>query len=325
MKKLILLLLCGVLVTGMFAGCGGEAPQEEAPGHSHCACGGELEGHSCESISYKPLTQGDFKNVTAETKPVSLHKETTFRLQGGNYYLSEDIVVSEQILIFEEVNLCLNEKRFAGTYSEVTGKFNRIFAVSGGTLNICDCCAQTEKGHIQGGYANQGGAILIQGKGGAAEGDLGTVNLYSGIIKGGKAQSTNGGTVSVTGGTLRVWEGQITGGAANKLGGNVYVDVGQNLELLGGSLTAGFANEGTCIYMASDATVTVGAKAWAEGVYLAEGAKLAVSEEHPLVETACIPVRMQAPGVFAENMETDLSAYFPGSVYDPQTKTLSMN
>lgn len=316
MKKILALLLCAVLLVGTFTGCSEE-------GHKHCACGGKLEGHSCKDVTFTALTQKSFENVTAETSPVKLHNESVFSLKKGNYYLAEDIAVSEQVLIFEEVNLCLNGKRLAGTHSTRTGNYSRIFAVSGGTLNISDCCAETGQGNIQGSYVAQGGAILVQGSGGAANGDLGTVNLYSGIIKGGRATGSHGGTIAITGGTFRVWAGEITGGAAKQLGGNIYVAPGQTLELLGGSLGDGMANSGTCVYLSAEATAIVGGKAQAVEIYLAEGAKLEISQETPPVDGCSVPVVMQTPGVFAEGVMTDLSAFFPGSVYNDSARTLS--
>ena len=322
MKKVFSLLLCLVLVLSCFTACGGEKEEAET-GHKHCVCGGELEGHQCEKIKFKPLAKKDFENVTTESEPVKLHNETVYRLDPGSYYLEEEIAVNEQVLIFGEVNLCLNGMRLSGTHSPRTGIFSRIFAVSGGTLNICDCCSETGQGNIQGSYVNQGGAILVQGSGGSANGDLGTVNLYSGIIKGGRAQSGNGGTVAVTGGTFRMYGGEVTGGAAKLNGGNVYVAPEQTIELLGGTLTDGLATLGSCIYAEPGANVILGGSLSAHQVYLPQGAKIRFSEEAPVTEGFSVPVVMEMSGVFAENVETDLSAYFPGATYDPAAKTLS--
>ncbi len=321
MKKILSLLLCMVLILSVFAGCGEE--EKEAAGHKHCVCGGKLEGHSCTKTTFQPLSQATFEAVTAESSPVKLHNDTVYTLIKGSYYLTENIAVAEQILIFEEVDLCLNGMRLAATYSPRTGIYSRIFAISGGSLNICDCCSETGQGNIQGSYVNQGGAILIQGRSGGAEGDLGTVTLYSGIIKGGRAQSGNGGTVSVIGGTFRMYGGEVTGGAAKLNGGNVYVGAEQTVELLGGSLTDGLANLGSCIYAEPGSHVILGGSVTTQQLYLPEGSTVRFSEDVPVTDGFSVPVTMAMPGVFAEEVNTDLSAFFPGSTYDPDAKTLA--
>lgn len=318
MKKIMALLLGAVILLGIFSGCGSA--------HKHCVCGGGLAGHSCEKIEWTALSQSDFDDVTEESSPVSVYNNV-FLLTSGSYYLEEDIVTTEQILVIgDTVDLCLNGKRMAGTYSLRTGNFSRIFAVSGGTLNISDCCASEGTGNIQGSYVGQGGAILIQGRSGGAEGDLGTVNLYSGTVKGGRAQSTNGGTVSITGGTFNVYGGNITGGAANKLGGNVYVGSGQNLNLYGGTLTNGAADAGSCVYASAESNVTVGGTANVAQIWLENGAKLAVAADKAPAAGFSAGIGMEVPGVFAENISTDLSAFFTGGTvtYDPSGRTLSL-
>lgn len=320
MKKFLTILLCTVLVLSVFAGCGEE--EKKASGHSHCVCGGKLEGHTCANTTFQPLSQATFDGVTAESAPVKLHNDSVYSLEKGSYYLTENIAVAEQILIFDEVDLCLNGMRLAATHSPRTGVFSRIFAISGGSLNICDCCSETGQGNIQGSYVNQGGAILIQGRSGGAEGDLGTVNLYSGIIRGGRAQSTNGGTVSVIGGTFRVYGGEVTGGAANRFGGNVYVAPEQTLELLGGSLTDGLADYGSCIYAEPGSHVILGGSVTTQQLYLPAGATVRFSEEVPVTDGFSVPVTMELPGVFAEEVTADLSPFFPGVTYDPDAKTL---
>lgn len=321
MKKYLSLLLCMVLILSVFAGCGEE--EKKDAGHTHCICGGKLEGHACTKTTFQPLSQATFDNVTAESTPVGLHNDTVYRLDKGSYYLTENIAVAEQILIFDEVDICLNGMRLAATHSPRTGVFSRIFAISGGNLDICDCCSETGQGNIQGSYVNQGGAILIQGRSGGAEGDLGTVTLYSGIIKGGRAQSGNGGTVSVIGGTFRMYGGEVTGGAAKQNGGNVYVGAQQTVELLGGNLTDGLANYGSCIYAEPDANVILGGSLTTQQLYLPQGATIRFSEDVPVTEGFSVPVTMELPGVFAQEVNTDLSAFFPGATYDPNAKTLA--
>lgn len=312
MRKLVSLILVFALTVCLLPGCKGK-------GHTHCLCGGGLSGHSCQDRGYTELKQTDFENVTADSSPVSIHNNV-FRLAAGSYYLSEDIVTREQILIIKDrVDLCLNGHRFAGTYSERTGVYSRIFAISGGTLNVSDC---TGTGNIQGGYAANGAAILVQGSGGGDNGTLGTLNLYSGFIKGGRAQTSYGGTVSVTGGTMNVYGGEVTGGAANTLGGTIYVAAGQSLNLYGGVVGDGAARYGKCIYADHSSYVKIGGTARVGEIYLPKNAFITVGEGDQF--SAVIAV--ETPGVFARAATTDCAKCFTGGTvtYNGEKQTLSI-
>lgn len=314
MKKLLSIILAFALTACLLPGCKGK-------GHSHCLCGGGLSGHGCESRQWTELKQEHFDDVTADSSPVSLHNNV-YRLTAGSYYLSEEIVTREQILIIKDaVNLCLNGFRFAGTYSERTGVYSRIFAVSGGTLNISDC---TGKGNIQGGYADSAAAILVQGSSGGAEGELGTVNLYSGTVKGGRAQKGRGGTVSITGGTMNVYGGEITGGAAQSQGGTIFVAAGQYLNLYGGVIGDGSASYGKCVYAEQGSFVKLSGTAAVGEIYLPANTLITVeATDSPGFKAA---IAMETAGVFAQEVSVDCSASFTGGTvkYDPVSKTLSI-
>lgn len=311
MKKLISFLAVLALTACLLPACKGS--------HKHCLCGGSLAGHSCSNVGYTELKQENFENVTADTYPVSLHNNV-YRLAAGSYYLSGDIVTREQVLVLKDkVDLCLNGHRFAGTYSERTGVYSRIFAVSGGTLNVSDC---TGGGNIQGGYVASGAAILVQGSGGSDKGSLGVLNLYSGIIKGGRAQAGHGGTVSITGGTVNVYGGEITGGAASADGGTIHVAAGQSLNIYGGVIGRGSARLGDCIYADYSSYVKIGGTAKVDEIYLPKNAFISVGEGSGYSSA----IVTEVPGVFARDISSDVSGCFTGGsvTYDPDKKTLSI-
>ncbi len=54
-------------------------------------------------------------------------------LESGNYYLTENIILTQNITIGGEVALCLNGYMLAGNGN------GAVITVSGGTLNLCDC------------------------------------------------------------------------------------------------------------------------------------------------------------------------------------------
>ena len=95
------------------------APAAEAAGHTtHCVCGGKLEGHTCANTTFQPLSQATFDAVTAESAPVKLHNDTVYSLEKGSYYLTENIAVAEQILIFEEIVVQRKEPQHGRTVGD---------------------------------------------------------------------------------------------------------------------------------------------------------------------------------------------------------------
>lgn len=119
----------------------------------------------------------------------------------GHYYLVGDVLMTETVNVTEgEITVCLNG---FDIIRQGEGEYNRIFRVSGGTLNICDCKGG---GHLTGGTATQGSAIFING----ADAH---VNLYNGIISGNSSKDTSVesfGTVCLIQGTFDMYGGEIS-------------------------------------------------------------------------------------------------------------------
>lgn len=302
MKKLTVAIILVALC--LLCGC------QKAPEHAHCVCTNVLPGHICSNTEWMPLTQAMFTDATSDSSPVKLDKEDTiFRIEDGNYYLTEDIVVSKQIVYTgTKTQLCINGKH-------MTGVDNRIFAISGSTLNICDCQYGTDgyDGYIAGGTTEKGGAFLIQGKSGGTGGELGDLSIYSGVIKGGKTPEEKtgfGGAIWIFGGTTHLYGGEIIGGDIIGYGGAVAVDKDQAINVFGGSITSGTASYAPGVYIAPGGHVCVGGKAAVEDIYLDENCVITIPQELPLEITNSIGITMAVPGTFLENVRSDLSSYF---------------
>lgn len=106
--------------------------------------------------------------------------------------------------------------------------------IEGSTLTITDS-SNDKKGTIEGGYANNGGAINIEGGS--------TVSINAGNITGNKADD-DGGAVYVHKGTLNISGGTISGNEATR-GGAIFLDEsdGAALNLSGGAITKNEASE----------------------------------------------------------------------------------
>ena len=147
----------------------------------------------------------------------------------GNYYLTEDIVLSADLVIDSNVSLCLNGHKIS--MSETSG-MKSVEVSENGTLNICDCSGN-DSGMIT--SASDSNTVLNEGR----------LNLYSGslcrtvdnttcIVKneasavmnmyGGKIYGT---TIAVkTKGVFNVYGGSISGncGAFQIEGGETLID-----------------------------------------------------------------------------------------------------
>lgn len=303
MKKFVLVLCLTALC--LLCGC------QKAPDHAHCVCTNAVPGHICAQTEWTALTQAMFTDATSDSKPVWLDKEDTiYRIADGDYYLAEDIVVSKQIVYTgTKAQLCINGKHMSAVN-------NRVCAVSGSTLKICDCQFGTEgyDGYIAGGNTEKGGAFLLQGREGGTNGELADLTLYSGVIKGGTTPEGStgfGGAIWIYGGNLNIYGGQIIGGDIVGHGAAVAVDKGQGINVYGGQITGGKADFAPCVYLASGACVSLGGKVAVEDIYLEENCFINIPQELPLEDPSnSIGITMAVPGVFLKNIRADLADYF---------------
>ena len=297
----------------------------------HCVCGGlgNVGDHTCTAVAeWIPITDEVFDTVDG----LYGFKED------GHYYLTEDYTPAKRITVRpgQNISICLN--------GYTLSRSSTLFYV-GGHANVCDCHGD---GVMSGNYAGDGGNVkLVSGA---------SMNFYGGTITRGSAKgvpvalsmdkegivATNtepstfkmyGGTITggTTAGNVKIWAsanfvmygGTIKNGTSTGNGGNINCTSAGTIKLLGGTLTGGSAATADGAYF-SKGTITVGGT-FRGDIYLADGAKLAISTEKPLTTGASIGIEMAKPGVFAQNVATDVSGYFTGDVtYNATAKTLSL-
>ena len=172
----------GVLIDSETVTCGGVKIGEAfcktvhiktAPAHKHCKCGSteNIGDHTThQDVSYQPLDSSF----------------TGGELSEGSYYLTEDITLktTEDIIIKENVNLCLNGKNIKGNSIVIDVKDESA------ELNLTDC---EGKGLIEGDYnliKNTNGttnmfdiAIKATAADRAVDVNRGEMNVYGGFIK----------------------------------------------------------------------------------------------------------------------------------------------
>jgi len=185
-------------------------------------------------------------------------------------YLTEDVELTATTKIGGDrtVTICLNGHTIHSS--------TRVFNVYG-TLNIYDCCCQTDHpGKIYSEYASYGpvmytyrGSIVNQ-YGGELTGNKTTpgggvvvigndasnsstrtenseYNMYGGKILNGQTSGNGGNIIAFHGGTFNMYDGLISGGNASGNGGNISATSGTNdpgdfyVNIYGGTITGGTA------------------------------------------------------------------------------------
>ena len=138
--------------------------------HTHCVCGKthqKIGDHGqADEKTFKPWDKTD-------SLPTS-----------GAYYLTQDVTISGNVTLNENVNLCLNGQTING----------KITVGSGATLTLTDCSGN---GKVQ-------GEVTVNG---------GTFELYNGTITGGVQVGIKGGSYQ-TGSAFTMYGGSISGNTA---------------------------------------------------------------------------------------------------------------
>ena len=201
-------------------------------GVSGCTDANHPAGHDTEITDWQPIS--DEAGLAA-------------MVDGGHYYLTDNINITNVITIKDntEVTLCLNGKTITQT-----GNGKNIFkigTVDNGSaeltaiLNICDCSADNA-GTLTGGKGAYGGGVEIRG----------TLNMYGGTISGNQSTGSGGG-VYIRYGTFNMYDGAITNNTTTSAGGGVNVSVGNNkFYMYGGTISGNTANtNGGGVYVGS--------------------------------------------------------------------------
>ncbi len=201
----------------------------------------------------------------------------------GNYYLTDNVTLSETWVCTYKVNLCLDGHSITGPDG------NRAIYVSpNASLNITDCHNGDELGKITHAQNATGGAIE----------NAGSLTLWNGSISGNSADF-GGGVYNTTDSTFTMRGGSITGNSA-QWGGGVRNEGA--FEMLGGYITGnageiaggGVYDAGT-LKASGEITIsenTVGGEA--DNLYLPSGKTIAVAS--PLSDAAKVGVTAQQPG-----------------------------
>jgi hypothetical protein len=125
----------------------------------------------------------------------------------GNYYLTENVNLSETWKAPENIVLCLNGYTIRGR-----GK-DRVILSEDSSLTLTGC--GDKNGVITGGNAGFGGGIYAKNC---------NLNLYNCTISGNNASLTGGG-VCVSGGTFNMYDGTVITNNNAQYGGGVYIGV----------------------------------------------------------------------------------------------------
>lgn len=206
----------------------GTEPEPAPTGHTHCVCGDNTKG------------VGDHTSCTTQTWEVW----TGTWESGKYYYLNADYDCTSTISITKNqvLNLCLNGHKFNGSTS-----IDRIFNVYG-TLNICDHKVEDAyTGKIVANKTNTAssaktGAVFYTQN--SSTSGYGVVNLYGGILTAtGKVYK---GGVCGLGNDLNMYDGVITGGKAQNYGGNIFMESNSysTFNMYGGTVSDGQATGG---------------------------------------------------------------------------------
>ncbi len=182
------------------------------------------------------VTSGDVTNPLVCTADATSSEESAVEKlklaisNGGTVQLTEDIEISETLVVTRDVTLDLN-----GCTLRMTGT-GSVLKVSGrATLTITDSSA-AKSGTITGGNAEDGdgGGVCVEA--------YATLEMTGGCITGCRAED-GGGVYVDDNATLEMTGGCITGCRAVD-GGGVYVDYNATLKMTGGCITDCHASYG---------------------------------------------------------------------------------
>ena len=219
-NKVLLLVLAALCALALALGVTALAP---APERVHAE-----EGHTSHD-GWTPLT------------------ETGGTLSGGEYYLNQNITLTNDLTFSGTVTLCLNGYKLTGTGS------GSVITVNSGTFTLCDCQSESTAEEHRHAYYISDDALYMFDDGtdewdaayqAATTEDQGTIT--GGVITGGNTTSSGGG-IYMNGITaeLILQGGTIAGNYTKYCGGGVHVEAGK-FTMNGGAIKGNSAlnNEG---------------------------------------------------------------------------------
>ena len=245
------------------------AVELSAPVHTHCVCG-------------KTDCSGDGHDATTTWQPWT--SDDSLPTGSGNYYLTDDVELSETWICGADVNLCLN-----GHDIIETGNADAI-KVNGKTLAITDCHDGEEVGKITHAENALGRGIN----------NWGNLALWNGNITGNSVVDYAAGVANW--GEFTMFGGSVTGNSADEDGGGVY-NLDGAFAMFGGSVTGNSAGkDGGGVYnfgffnLSGSVTITGNTTDGADSnVYLPDGDAIAVATSG-MGAGASVGVTAEAPG-----------------------------
>lgn len=246
----------------------------------HLVAGGEHKHCLCSKDRY----ECDHSNIAWVA-----WESTTSLPTSGNYYLLNDVTLTQEISISKDLNLCLNG------HTVTAAPESRIISTPANvklTIAITDCTAKTAEdvysaGMLTGGNdrANNigGGAIYLRS---GAE-----LLLFEGKITGNKTVTGGGALLVAKDASFTMYGGEISHNICMKAdgsynnGGAIYASRGSKLRILDGYITSNAGQLGGAIYQYAATVVIEGgnftnntAADRGGAIYATEGSELTVND-----------------------------------------------
>lgn len=187
------------------------------------------------SLFFVLPVQGKSEEIHTHGMAIRTEQEFLQMQNGGEYYLENDLIVSEPLTVSGELNFCLNGKVLQYQNSKKTGSLFRI--TENGILNIHDCSEEIHTYEVK---AN-GLWVLSENTDEEVSKDIKTT--VGGVIIGGTGENREieeleasylcGGFAYAEAGIVRIYGGNIVGNTAD-FGGAVYLSENASLEIYGG-------------------------------------------------------------------------------------------
>ena len=245
-KKLLLtLILCLCALLCMVV----TASASEVQVHRHPVCAGTEctdPAHASHSdVTFeKALTMNDDGVLCIGGTEAQKHNGENYDyiLQGGTYYLDDNLTLNKGIQVQGNVTLCLNghEIRSEGSYVIQTPWSGTV------TFTLCDCKAGGKIAHTVNNSSNSAGVNLNN-----TSTSQQTFIMYNGCI----TQNKGSGVYLYSNTSFTMYGGSITGNTltdAPTFGGGVYVHSGATFTMYGGDITKNKADYGGGVSTSGD-------------------------------------------------------------------------
>lgn len=203
--------------------------------HTHCVCGKDHQ------------KIGDHES--ADEKTFTAWTETTSLPTSGAYYLKQNVTISGNVNLSEDVTLCLN-----GHTVTVSG----IDIKDGGTLTLTNCADQ--QGTIQGSESANTGVLLT----GKKDSSTGVISTASFVMYGGKITGFSNAVIAKDYSSFTMYGGSITGNKASSAAavsgrttGTTLSDNKSIITMYGGEISDNTGEAGGGVYVGQNCTFTL--------------------------------------------------------------------